>query len=95
MKKLISIFVLISIFSCSKEKQQVDTLVVNANVYTVNSMLLIKRKPLPLKTESLLLVGNSKELQKTYEADTIIDAKGQAVVPGFIDAHCHFYRLRF
>ncbi|HAB28228.1 MAG TPA: amidohydrolase, partial [Xanthomarina gelatinilytica] len=26
-------------------------------------------------------------------ADTIIDAKGRAVFPGFIDAHCHFYGL--
>jgi len=92
MKKLISIFVLISIFSCSKEKQQVDTLVINANVYTVNSNF-DKAEAFAIKDGKFFQVGTSKELQNTFEADTIIDAKGQAVFPGFIDAHCHFYGL--
>jgi len=92
MKKLISIFVLISIFSCSKEKQQVDTLVVNANVYTVNSNF-DKAEAFAIKDGKFFQVGTSKDLQNTFEADTIIDAKGQAVFPGFIDAHCHFYGL--
>lgn len=92
MKKLILSAILLSVFSCSKEKQQVDTLVVNANVYTVNSNF-DKAEAFAIKDGKFFQVGTSKDLQNTFEADTIIDAKGQAVFPGFIDAHCHFYGL--
>lgn len=92
MKKLLSLFALILIFSCQKEKQQVDTLVVNANVYTVNSNF-DKAEAFAIKDGKFFQVGTSKDLQNTFEADTIIDAKGQAIFPGFIDAHCHFYGL--
>src|SRR5690606_11379791 len=92
MKKLLSLFALILIFSCQKEKQQVDILVINANVYTVNSNF-DKAEAFAIKDGKFFQVGTSKDLQNTFEADTIIDAKGQAVFPGFIDAHCHFYGL--
>ena len=92
MKKLLSLFALILIISCQKEKQQVDTLVINANVYTVNSNF-DKAEAFAIKDGKFFQVGTSKDLQNTFEADTIIDAKGQAVFPGFIDAHCHFYGL--
>src|SRR5690554_3619735 len=93
MKKLLSLFALILIFSCQKEKQQVDILVVNANVYTVNSNF-DKAEAFAIKDGKFFQVGTSKDLQNTFEADTIIDAKGQAVFPGFIYAHCHFYGLK-
>ena len=92
MKKLILSAILLSVFSCSKEKQQVDTLVINANVYSVNSNF-DKAEAFAIKDGKFFQVGTSKDLQNTFEADTIIDAKGQAVFPGFIDAHCHFYGL--
>lgn len=92
MKKLILSAILLSVFSCSKEKQQVDTLVINANVYTVNSNF-DKAEAFAIKDGKFFQVGTSKDLQNTFEADTIIDAKGQTVFPGFIDAHCHFYGL--
>ncbi len=37
MNKLISVLSLLIIFSCSKEKQQVDKIITNAKVYTVNT----------------------------------------------------------
>ncbi|MCX7548172.1 amidohydrolase [Xanthomarina sp. F1114] len=92
MKKLLSIFVLISILSCSKDKEHVDSIVINANAYTVNSSF-DKAEAFAIKNGKFYKIGTSKELQETFEADTIIDAKGQTVFPGFIDAHCHFYGL--
>jgi hypothetical protein len=92
MKKLLYIFILVTIFSCQKEKQHVDTLVINANVYTVNSNF-DKAEAFAIKDGKFVQIGTSKDIQNTFEADTIIDAKGQAVFPGFIDAHCHFYGL--
>lgn len=37
-------------------------------------------------------VGTSAFLQQQYETDSVLDAKGAFVYPGFIDAHAHFYR---
>ncbi|TYA58303.1 amidohydrolase [Formosa maritima] len=92
MKKLLTIFVLALIFSCSKEKQQVDTIVINANAYTVNSNFDIA-EAFAIKDGKFFKIGTSKEMQDSFAADTIIDAKGQTIVPGFIDAHCHMYGL--
>lgn len=92
MKKLLSIFVLILICSCQKEKQQVDTIVINAQVYTVNTNF-DKVEAFAIKDGKFFQIGSSKEIQNKFEADTIIDAQGKPVFPGFIDAHCHFYGL--
>jgi hypothetical protein len=92
MKKLLPILVLSFIFSCQKEKQHVDTIVINANVYKVNSNF-DKAEAFAIKDGKFFQIGTSKDIQDTFEADSIIDANGQAVFPGFIDAHCHFYGL--
>ncbi|GGG54604.1 amidohydrolase [Bizionia arctica] len=92
MKKLLTIFVLTLILSCQKEKQQVDTIVINANVYTVNSNF-DKAEAFAIKDGKFFKIGTTKDIQNNFVADTIIDAKGQAVFPGFIDAHCHFYGM--
>lgn len=34
-------------------------------------------------------IGPSESLQKEYNADIVIDARGKAVLPGFINAHTH------
>ncbi len=36
-------------------------------------------------------IGSNEDIRSDYEANEIIDLKGAAVYPGFIDAHCHFY----
>jgi hypothetical protein len=92
MKRLLYFFVLTFIFSCQKEKQHVDTIVVNANVYTVNSNF-DKAEAFAIKDGKFLQISTSKDIQNTFEADTIIDAKGQTVLPGFLDSHCHMYGL--
>lgn len=34
-----------------------------------------------------------EEIQNRYTSSRILDAEGKTIVPGFIDAHCHFYGL--
>jgi len=36
-------------------------------------------------------VAPNEELRRTYPDDTIVDAAGQALAPGFVDAHTHLY----
>lgn len=91
MKKLILFAALGIIFSCS-EKETVDTIVHNATIYAVNDNF-DSLESFALKDGKIADIGTFEELQQKYEVANFIDAKGKTIVPGFIDAHCHFYNL--
>lgn len=92
MKNLIFVVCLIIIVACQKEKPQVDAIVINGNIYTVNESF-DKAEAFAIKDGKFLEIASALELQEKYTADTIIDAKGQTILPGLIDAHCHFLTL--
>tara|TARA_B100000787_G_scaffold170136_1_gene164253 strand:+ start:12644 stop:14263 length:1620 start_codon:yes stop_codon:yes gene_type:complete len=91
MKKtyILLIFSLI-IFSCSKQKA--DLIVFNSNTYTVNEKF-EKVEAFAIKNGKFIAVGTTEEIQANYKSKETINAKGQTIVPGLIDAHCHFYRM--
>ncbi len=78
--------------SCTSNKTEVDTIITNANVYTVNSTF-GKAQAFAVKDGKFVEVGTTSDINNKYQATNTIDAKGQTVLPGFIDAHCHFYGL--
>ena len=91
MKKILLFFItLLSLFSCSKEK--VDLIVINSNTYTVNANF-DKAAAFAVKNGVFVAVGKNAEITGKYESDVLVDAKKQTIVPGLIDAHCHFYRM--
>ncbi|SFS60087.1 amidohydrolase [Lutibacter maritimus] len=92
MKHLISsLFLTLILISCTK-KIQVDTIIIGANVYTVNDEF-TKVEAFAIKDGKIIDVGTSVEMQLKYAATYVNDVKGKTIVPGFIDAHCHFYGL--
>ncbi|PKP13755.1 MAG: amidohydrolase [Bacteroidetes bacterium HGW-Bacteroidetes-3] len=91
MKKAILGLLLILGISCTK-KEKVDTIVINANIYTVNDNF-DKAEAFAIKDGKIVGVGTTAEIQAKYAATFINDAKGKTIVPGFIDAHCHFFGL--
>ena len=92
MKKLTIFFLLIISFSCSEEKQNVDLIIINANVYTVDDNF-GKAEAFAVKDGKFLDVGTSEEIQSKYTSEDIIDAQGKTILPGLIDAHAHFLTL--
>ncbi|TVZ56906.1 hypothetical protein OD91_2208 [Lutibacter sp. Hel_I_33_5] len=91
MKRLISLFCFSILFtSCSKK--QADSIVINSNTYTVNDNF-ENVEAFAIKDGKFIAVGSNEEIQEKYASKNIIDAKSQTIVPGLIDAHCHFYRL--
>ncbi|MEO6348801.1 MAG: amidohydrolase [Aquaticitalea sp.] len=93
MKNLLILFISLTIFSCKKvEKIKVDTIVINANVYTVNAAF-DKAQAFAVKDGKFVDIGLSSDMEEKYLADNVINAEGQTIVPGFIDAHCHFLGL--
>lgn len=90
MKKTILLFLLSAIiWSCS---ERVDLIVTNANVYTVNSEF-DKAEAFAIKDGKFVAVGSSDEIESKYTAHKYYDAGNETIVPGLIDAHCHFYRF--
>ena len=79
----------ISFSSCVK-KMKADLILHNGKVYTVDSSFSVQ-EAFAVKDGKLLEVGDSKSILDKYESTDTIDAKGNAVYPGFIDAHAHFY----
>ena len=91
MRKLTLLFVLV-FTSCELLKEEVDLVIINANVYTVDEGF-GKAEAFAVKKGRFVAVGTSKEIRKAYTSTNIIDADGRTITPGLIDAHCHFYGL--
>lgn len=79
-------------FSCQKEKEPVDTIVFNAKIYTVNDNF-DTAEAFAVKDGKFVEVGTSQAIQEKYQALKNVDAQGQAIFPGLIDAHAHFLSL--
>jgi len=94
MKKLSILLLLILSYSCAKEQQTVDSIVVNANIYTVDDDF-SKAEAFAIKDGKFLDIGTSEDIKSRYVSETLIDAQGKTITPGLIDAHCHFLGLGF
>ncbi len=70
----------------------VDLIVTNANIYTVDSTF-SKATALAIKDGEFVAVATDGEIAAAFESTSVLDAEGKTIVPGLIDAHCHFYGL--
>ncbi|MCK0160394.1 amidohydrolase [Allomuricauda sp. F6463D] len=91
MKTFLLIATALLVCSC-QTKEEVDFIVTNANIYTVDDDF-SKASSLAIKDGKFVAVGDSEEISKKYSAEEQLDAGGKTIVPGLIDAHCHFYGL--
>ncbi len=67
-----------------------DLTVTNARIWTGNAAR-PWAQALAVKGDRIVAIGSGAEVAKLTSAATqVIDAKGQFVVPGFIDSHVHF-----
>lgn len=77
--------------SCTAQKEKADLLVHHATIYTVDSSF-STAEAMAVKDGKILETGSNEALLKKYEAKDTLDANGQFIYPGFIDAHAHFYQ---
>jgi len=90
MKGLFSAIGLALILSSCSLKEEVDLIVYNAKVYTVNQKF-DTVEAFAVKNGKIFFLGKSDQIRKKYKAKEEIDAGGQTIYPGFIDAHAHFF----
>ncbi len=86
--KLFYFLLMFAIISCA-ESEKADLIVHNAKIYTVNDAFDIE-EAMVIKDGKIIAIGPEHEILNKYTAIEVIDAKQQAIYPGFIDAHCHF-----
>lgn len=91
MKLYLGLGIFLVLLAC-KPKEQVDLIIKNANIYTVNEQF-DKAAALAVRDGKFVSVGSENSILNEFEAAEVIDLEGRTVVPGFIDAHCHFLRL--
>lgn len=82
------IFICFLAMGC-KGQQSADLIVHNAVIYTVDSTF-STAEAMAVKDGKILAIGKNDAIMQSYTSNNMVDAKGQAIYPGFIDAHAHF-----
>ena len=92
MKNLFLILLLSLSFIGCTQQQKADLIIINSNTYTVNADF-AKAQAFAVKDGKFIAVGTNVEIKRKFATLKTIDAKGKTILPGLIDAHCHFYGL--
>ena len=85
----IIVLILGLIIGCTNKS--IDSVVINAKIYTVNKDSFIA-KSIAIDDGKIIEVSN-ENLDYKYNTKEILDVKGKVILPGLIDSHCHFYNL--
>jgi predicted amidohydrolase YtcJ len=91
MMRTITALVLLCGLAACRGTSEVDLLIYNAHIYTVDTAFSIK-EAMAIKDGKVVEVGTNVDLTKKYYSRNKVNAQGQFIYPGFIDAHAHFYR---
>jgi predicted amidohydrolase YtcJ len=92
MKKFFFFPLIAFIVSCQTSREKTDLLLLNGNIYTVNETF-DKAEAIAVRDGKIIAVGTTAQLEEKYQGEKVIDAGGKTIIPGLIDAHCHFYGL--
>ncbi len=94
MKRHIFILLIITILSC-EEDNIADMVIKNANIYAVDTTY-VNASAIAFKDGLILKIGTEEEINiLTGNKTEVIDAKGNFVMPGFIEGHGHYSGLGY
>lgn len=88
MKKLFAIAILASVFTSCMKGEQVDLIIHNAKIHTMNESNEVVQA-MAIRDGEIIELGPERQLLNKYSAEEYIDATGRDVFPGFADAHGH------
>ncbi|GGH14035.1 amidohydrolase [Sphingobacterium alkalisoli] len=88
--RIFPILLFIAFLSSCTTNTQVDLIVFNAKIYTVDSTF-TTAEAFAVKNGIFIDIGTSESILQRYKAKETIDAKGNPIYPGFYDAHAHFF----
>ena len=86
----VALFLLGALVACNTQQSEpVDLLITNGEVYFSDKNP--QTIDIAVRGDSIIAIG--KKLNSKYTATKQIDANGLFVMPGFVDAHAHFYGI--
>ena len=92
--RLLLIYSVVCLFcfsSCEgNKKQSADYIIKNAIVYTADPSFTTLQS-FAVKEDKIIAVGTDASIEIAFESDSVVDMQGKTILPGLIDAHCHFY----
>jgi predicted amidohydrolase YtcJ len=89
MRTIILFSVIFFLLSSCGSMKKADLIVVNGRIYTVDSAFSVAES-FAVKDGKIVAIGKNYDVTGRYVTENLVDAKGKAVYPGFIDAHAHF-----
>jgi len=84
------LFLFASLVSYS-QKIKTDLIITGATIYTVDASF-STTTAMAITNGKITATGSDKTIRDRYQSEKNIDATGQFIYPGLIDAHGHFYR---
>ncbi len=76
--------------ACNDGKSTVDLIIRNAVIYTADSAFTL-HTTMAINNGVIVAVGDDISINDYYQSDSVYDASGKSIYPGFIDPHSHFY----
>ena len=90
-RKLLAIsLAIMTLGSCKSDRSTADLIIKNAVIYTADSGFTIYTS-MAVAGGKVLALGDDRYIFENYKSDSVYNAEGKPIYPGFIDAHCHFY----
>ena len=90
MLKNVLIFIIASLVcACGAKPEKVDLMILDANIYTVDSAF-SWASAMVIRDGKILETNSDEKILAKYNPIQKIFLDGKTIVPGFIDAHCHF-----
>jgi len=77
------------LFSSCNSRQKADLVIHHAKIYMVDENFSVA-EAMAISGGKIIAIGTNDEILKQYESDSVTDAGGKTVFPGFNDAHAHF-----
>ena len=95
LRKLLSVVLLISVYSCNPPIEPADKVFTNGKVYTVNESQ-PWAEAVAVSGNKIVFVGSSKDAEAYIGQDTeTSDLEGKMMLPGFVSGHDHLIAARW
>lgn len=70
--------------------ETVDTIIANGTIITMNRQFdVLYDGAIAIRGEKIVAIGPTSEITGQYTTDDLVDASGQCVMPGLVNAHTH------